>query len=310
MGDTIMTTPAVRQLRALYPQAEIVFMSEELGANVYLNNPHISRLWIVPRNGSVWGFIKLLLCVYKERFDLVIDFFSNPKSAQITFASRAKDRVGFDFRFRGYAYTRRVKLDENDEYAAKAKNRLIEHLGGDLDDDTIEFFVDPRAAQTAREFADKYNFGDNTIAFCVVSRREYKLIDPEFFAEVGDALIAAGYKLLFVYGPNEKALANAVFERLKRQDSAIVDYDMPSVQELRAILERCALYVGNDGGSKHLCVAAGVATVTVFAGVRAANWTPKGHIAFQIEEGVRSQAVIDACLTQLQRRRKNDEDRS
>jgi ADP-heptose:LPS heptosyltransferase len=309
MGDTIMTTPAVRQLRALYPQAEIVFMSEELGANVYLNNPRISRLWIIPRNCSKWAFIKLLLSVYKERFDLTIDFQSGAKSAQIAFASRAKERIGFNFRIRRLVYTRRVIID-GDEYAARSKNRLIAHLGGDLYDDATEFFVDSNALQTAKAFADKYDFGDNTIAFCVVSRREYKLLDPSFWAEVGDGLIAAGYKLWFVYGRGEKAMANAVFERLKRQECAIIDYDIPSVQELRAILERCALYLGNDGGSKHLSVAAQIGTVTVFSFVRAVNWTPKGHIAFQIEDGVQPQAVIKACLAQLQKRIKNDENRS
>ncbi|MDR2152557.1 MAG: glycosyltransferase family 9 protein [Helicobacteraceae bacterium] len=302
MGDTMMTTPAVRQLRALYPQAEIVFMSEELGANVYQNNPRVSRLWIVPRKLSTWTFVKLLWRVYQERFDMAIDFFSNPKSAQITFASRAKDRVGFDFRFRRYAYTRRVATD-NGEYAARSKNRLIAHLGGDINDDAIEFFASDEARKTALEFAKKYGFGDNTIAFCAVSRREYKLIDPAFWAEVGDALIAAGYKLWFVYGPGEKATANAVFERLKRAENAIIDYSIPSVQTLRAVLERCLLYVGVDGGSKHLSVAAGIATITVFSVVRAANWTQSGHIAFQIEDKVAPQTVIDACLSQLNKRK-------
>ena len=141
MGDVIMTTPAVRQLRRLYPDAEIVFMSEPLGANVYRNNPHVSRVWTVPRKQSLRETLGLFLEVYKERFDLVIDFFSNPKSAQITWASRAKERVGFDFPGRRYAYTRSVGLPDSKEYAAKSKNRLIAHLGGEegFDDGDFRF---------------------------------------------------------------------------------------------------------------------------------------------------------------------------
>ncbi|MDR0664700.1 MAG: glycosyltransferase family 9 protein [Helicobacteraceae bacterium] len=301
LGDVMATTPAVRQLRAIYPQAEIAFMSEELGANVYQNNPRISRLWIIPRKFSALAFIKLLWRVYRERFDITIDFFSNPKSAQIAFASRAKERIGFDFRYRRFAYTRRVALSEG-EYAARSKNRLIAHLGGDINDDKIEFFTNDEARKKALEFTEKYNFGDNTIAFCVVSRREYKLIDPAFWINVGDALIEAGHKLWFVYGPGEKPIAKVVYERLKRRDGAIIDYEIPNIQELRAILERRSLYVGVDGGNKHLSVAAGIATVTVFSVVRASNWTQSGHIAFQIEEGVKPQTVIDACLSQLKKK--------
>ncbi|MDR2034144.1 MAG: glycosyltransferase family 9 protein [Helicobacteraceae bacterium] len=302
MGDVMMTTCALRQLRTIYAQAEIVFMSEPLGANVYQNNPNVSRLWIIPRKPSIWAFATLLRRVYRERFDLVIDFFGNPKSAQITFASRAKERVGFDFRFRRYAYTRRVVLEDKGEYAARSKNRLIAHLGGRLDDTQIEFFTDEKARRYAREFSDRYGFDDKTIAFCVVSRRSYKMLDPTFFAEVGDALIAAGYKLFFVYGPSEKPLAETVFKRLERPQNAIIDYDMPNVQELKAILEFCALYVGVDGGSKHLSVTAKTPTVAIFNGVRAENWTAKGHSAFQIENGATPKEVIEACLLQLRKK--------
>ena len=57
---------------------------------------------------------------------------------------------------------------------------------------------------------------------------------------------------------------------------------MLSITELRAILERCAMYVGNDGGIKHLAVCADIPTVTIFKNINWANWTPPNsdkHIA-------------------------------
>ena len=292
MGDVIMTTPAVRQLRAVYPEAEIVFMTEPLGANVYKNNPHISRLWSVPRKQCVGESLKLFWEVYREGFDLVVDFFSNPKSAQITWASRAKERVGFDFTGRRYAYTRSVALPDSKEYAAKSKNRLIEHLGGDLDDVETLFNPDETARNDAREFAETYAFGEKCVAFCVVSRRDYKLLPPEFFAKVGDGLIGQGYRLFFVYGPGEKDMADAVYGLLTNKEAGIIEYDMPDIQQLAAILGHCRVYVGNDGGSKHLSVCAGIPTVTVFHEVKAENWTPPGHTAFQVETGVLPEEVI------------------
>jgi ADP-heptose:LPS heptosyltransferase len=299
LGDVLTTTPAVRQLRALYPQAEIVFISEPLGANVYEHNPRVSQLWIVERYCSYWTFIKFLWRVYRARFDLVIDFATGTRSAQIAFASRAKERVGFNFRFRRLLYTRRVVIEDDDEYAVRSKNRLITHLGGDINDDAIEFFVDAVAQKMALEFAKKYDFGNNTIAFCVVSRLGNRTIDPAFWAEVGDALIVAGYKLWFVHGPGEKAMAEVVYKLLRNKQACIIDYEMSTVARVRALMERCRLFVGNDGGNKHICAAAGVLTITVFIRARASNWTQSGHIAFQIEDGISPQVVIDACLSQL-----------
>ena len=299
MGDCIVTTPAVRQLRQLYQEAEIIFMTEQLGANVYQNSPHISGLWIVPSKPNLLQILKLFWRIYRYKFDLTIDFFSNPKSAQLSFISRAKERVGFDFRLRRYAYTLRVPIADPNEYAAKAKNRLIAHLGGDINDTDIEFPADHNAQIAAIKFAKRYDFNERVIAFCVVSRREYKLLPPDFFAAIGNALIANGYKLFFVYGPGEKELARTVYDRINLRDHSIFDYEMPNIQELRAILEKCVLYVGNDGGSKHLSVCAGLTTITVFNGVQAENWTSAGHIAFHAERGVKSEEVIAAALNIL-----------
>ena len=35
IGDVITTTPAVRQIRKQYPDAQIDFLTENLGSNVY-----------------------------------------------------------------------------------------------------------------------------------------------------------------------------------------------------------------------------------------------------------------------------------
>lgn len=300
MGDVIMTTAAVRQLRTLYPDAHITFMSEPLGANVYQNSPRIDRLWVIKRKQSALETLKLFWQVNREKYDLVIDFFSNPKSAQITLASMAKRRIGFDFRGRKHAYTDPISLKEaGDEYAVHSKNRLIEPLGGSIEDEKIEFFTNETSEKYAKEFALKNSFADNTIAFCVVSRREYKILPPQFFATVGDLLIESGYKLFFVYGPNEKKMALDVFNLLKNPQNAIIDYEIPSVQETRATLGYCKAYVGNDGGSKHMSVCAKIPTITVFQKAKAINWTQKDETAFQLEDGVYPEQVFTAVIDRL-----------
>jgi heptosyltransferase III len=299
LGDVIMTTPAVRQLRRLRPAAEIVFMTEPPGSQVYSNSPHIDRVWTVPPKPGIRSMLRLCGAVRAERFDGVIDFFSNPRSAQLTWASRAAWRVGFDFRGRSYAYTRKVGLPDTGEYAARSKNRLIGWLGGDLDDVTTLLVPDSEAEERASAFCAEHDFGDNTVAFGVVQRRQYRLLEPSFYAEIGAGLLDAGYRLFFIYGPGEEAMAEAVHSRLPHPASAVIGYDVPSIMTTCAVLRRCLMFVGTDGGSKHLSVCAGIPTVTLFRDSRAENWTPPGHAAFQSEDGVTSEAVLRCCLERL-----------
>jgi len=274
LGDVIMTTPVIRQLRKLYPVAQIDFLTEKLGANVYRFNRNVTSIKTAQRKLGIADMFRLICELRKERYDLVVDCFSNPKSAQITFLSGAKERVGFDFRWRTYAYTNTAKLTNPLEYAAVSKLRLIEKFGADLSDSRIELPIDDDHLQKAIAFAKEYGFDDKTIAFCTVSRRDYKVWNPDYLARTGDWLIKKGYKLWFIYGPGEKDMALNVFNRLQSRENTIIDYAMPNVLELRAILEKCCLYIGNDGGNKHLAICAKIPTVTVFGSIRWQNWTP------------------------------------
>jgi ADP-heptose:LPS heptosyltransferase len=50
--------------------------------------------------------------------------------------------------------------------------------------------------------------------------------------------------------------------RMKHQ--ALWQYGGTTIAELVALYEQCSLWMGNDGGPKHLAVAAGTPSVTVY----------------------------------------------
>ncbi len=273
MGDVLMTTPVARQLRQRFPLAQIDVLTERAGAAVYRHNPNRTNVFEVPRKMSFWELGKLFFTIRKKRYDLVVDCFSNPKSAQMTFFSGAPKRFGFELRGRRYAYTATVPV-QKDEYSAVSKLRLLEPLGVNLDDWKIEMPVDEQARTYGETFAAAHDFGDNTIAFCAVSRRSHKIWNPQFMAGAADWLADKGYRLWFVYGPGEKELAAQVYDAMRNRSAAIMEYDIPDLFQLRAILEKCRAYVGNDGGNKHLAICAGIPTVTVFGVVNWKEWTP------------------------------------
>jgi heptosyltransferase-3 len=81
MGDVIMTTPAIRQLRKIFPDAQLDFMTETLGANVYRFNRNVDNIIEVDRTKNIISIIGLFHKIYRCSYDLVLDFFSNPSSA-------------------------------------------------------------------------------------------------------------------------------------------------------------------------------------------------------------------------------------
>src|SRR5438105_1551559 len=151
VGDVIHTLPVLAKLRKRYPAARIDWVltpaiAELVGHHPNLSNvvlfdrPALARGW---RSGSVGNVIRLLLNLWRTRYDLVIDLHGQFRSAVLTLATRAAVRIGFDRPYAGpraasdrrlvanayrhgwtgaregawLAYTHRIRLPRSDVHA-------------------------------------------------------------------------------------------------------------------------------------------------------------------------------------------------
>ncbi len=278
LGDVLGTTPCVRQLKQLYPEAEITFLSEPLGAQVYEFSSHIKEVWILPRKPKVLEYLKMIKKVNQGKFDVIIDLYHHNKTALMAMFSGVRYRLGFTHENeKVWSYNYTVSLTSHEKIAVNSTHhqlKLTNLIGTNYVDDAIEFKISDREKKFGQNFSKEHNLEANTIAFCVQSERKEAQVPLELWVKIGDYLTGRGNKLLFIYGPGEKEKANIVFQQLNNKTACIIDYSVPKVAETRAILEHCAMYVGNDGGNKHLAVAAGIPTIGLFYGDSPTVWTP------------------------------------
>lgn len=286
IGDVLMCTPAVRALRRSFPEAEISFLVEEKAADALRHNPHIDRLLVLNTRLPRANRMRFLLGVFTHRYDVVIDFQRNPRSAVATLVSGAGQRISFEGKHRGYAYNVRVPAPHVSMYAAAAKLTLLQPLNVPPTDDCL-----PEMHITAgdREVADgvwaRLGFGqdDFVVALSPVSRRSYRAWPIEEYASLCDHILSRhDAKILFTWGPGEFHFVEGILERMDHKPS--VDYSISSIKHLRALFEKCSLFVGNDNGPRHIAIAAGIPTVGIFGHLLSSHWTPPGyakHVAVQ-----------------------------
>ena len=299
IGDVLMTTPAVRLLRESYPDADLNFLTESPSDQVLNENPNLQEILLYRKPESLPESLRSFLNLRSRKFDCVIDFYGNPRSALMTRFSGAPMRIGFDFRGRSLAYTHPVKISGKASYSAADKAQLLKPLGISASDFRLDFFPEKKDQIFAENLFRKLGIEENdfVVSLSPVSRQPYKVWPADRFAQVADWL-AEKYnaKILFLFGPGEKHFIETVRASMKMP--SLLDYTVPTLTETLSILQRVHLHLGNDNGIRHFAVAADTPSLAIFGRPWAANWTPPEqtrHRALEFDPGCKKKCVFPKC---------------
>jgi len=275
-GDLLLTTPALRALHAGLPEAEIDVLVSRGTEGLLRGNPDVSRVLTLDRR-SLWSQGSRYARLLRGGYDLVLDMVSNPRSALMTAMTRAPIRVGYDIPGRRRAYTVRVPREPRGpdgplaRYAPEASLDLVRALGIAPRGLSLTLRVSEEAGTRMDAWLRGSALGARPVAACLPSGTwPAKTWIPERFAGVMDSLHGRA-DTLWLWGPGEEELA--------RQCAGSMKYPStlgPSAgwEDLAALLQRCAILVSNDSGPKHLAVALGIPTVTVFGPTHPGAWQP------------------------------------
>lgn len=279
-GDLLLTTPALAAIRAGCPGARIdVLAARGLGA-LLEGNPDVDRVIEFDRRSLV-SSLALYARLARGGYDVVFDLVSNPRSAWMTRLTRAPVRIGYDIAGRRRAYTIRVPREPLGpdgrpalRYAPEAALDQVRATGLPARDTALRFRISPEAERRLAAWLDDpstpHDRAKPLVACLPAGSWPAKTWAPERFVQAMERL-AADATIVWLWGPGEEELARSCRERM-RGPSLLAP--ATGWQELGALLRRCALLVSNDSGPKHVAVALGVPTVTIFGPTNPATWHP------------------------------------
>ena len=270
LGDTLMSTPVLRQLHRLHPHAEIDWLCQGFNACILRHHPHLAQIETLPRGASVAYFSRLAARLRRRRYDLVVDVQSLPKTALLARLSGARQRAGFHLRWRRALYTHSL-LPSQPEYSGTLRLRLLQDPRVDLDDIALDFYVSEPERQQAEEFCRRW-FRPPVAAIYGVRQTDTRQWPSANFAAIADRLAERGFQPYLIFGPGEQEAARTIAAQMRYP--ALVDYEPLPLPVLKETLAACSLMVACDGGPRHVATAAGLPTVTLFQGQLAIFWNP------------------------------------
>ena len=290
LGDLLCTVPAVRALRAAWPDLHVALATwPEMAGVVGRMAPWVDEL--VPFPGAPGiperppdGTLAAWSAAMAARsWDLALQVYGdNPAANAVTAATGAR-LVG------GFAPTGSSGLDPalhvpypHALHEADRHLRLLEHLG-----------LPPGASRalewplTAAEQAEAAALGLARGAYAVLhpgATSPSRLWPVERFAEVADGLTAAGLEVVVGGVPSEAATTAAVVAACRGPVRDLTG--RTSLGAYAALLRDAAVVVANDTGTAHLSAAVGGRVVTLFLSGDPRRWRHAPHLQSVVREDV------------------------
>ncbi len=315
IGDVLLATPALRRLRAAYPDATITALTKPATISALAHSglvddylpveKHIfDRPRALLRPVVVWELLRYVRGLRRRRFDTVVllhhlvTAWGTAKFALLTLATGASVRAGLDNgrgRFLTHA-ARDLGFDaaHETEYWLRVVDVLISRTlispsllpdAGEGENLPTPTFIVPDTARAAandvlREALHDIGLDPNGPLLAIhPGSGAYSVARrwyPERFAAVADSLATRhGLGVVVVGTADERALADEVLSHMRRPGVNLAG--RTSLDELGGVLRRCALLVGNDSGVGHLASAVGTPVVAVFGPFNHHTWRPLGR---------------------------------
>jgi lipopolysaccharide heptosyltransferase II len=305
IGDVVFTTPLIRALRRAHPGARITYLVEADAAAVVRGNPHLDEVIVARRSRGVRRIqddLALARRLRREGFDLVLDLHGGPRSAWLTWATGARERIGYDIAGRRWMYTRIAPRARELAARHSVANQwdLLEAIPGwtggaaDRERDAVEMALDPAADARMAERLSAAGVGpdDELVVMHVSAGNPFRRWPEAFFAETAASLAAATprRRVVFSSGPSDRdaasRIASAARARLGARADRIADLGEFDLQELRALIGRSRLFVGGDTGPLHIAASTTTPVVGIYGptlAARSAPWRPASARTYSIE---------------------------
>lgn len=269
VGDVILTTPIAHILKQALPEARISFLTESPSHHLLAHNPYIDEVIVTKRKDGLWPTLRTIWQLRRRRFDAVLDFMSNPRSAQLAFGSGAAMRISYPKKGRGRLYTHQV--NPTDGYAVTYKKSLLQPLGITSDWLRPEIFLTTAERESGRRLRRELQHrpGQRMVTVDPSHRRATRRWPEAHFGELC-RLMAENLGLLPVvlWGPGERPVAEAV---VKGSQGRAVLAPPTDLRESAALAATADAHVGNCSAPRHIAVAVDTPSFTIL-GSTSGGW--------------------------------------
>lgn len=296
LGDTVLMTACLEELKRAYPEAQLHVAVSARWAPLFESYPGIHKVWTYERHkdpaARAKAVARIALNLRREKFDCVVNFHASPSSAMIAFATGARVR---SIHFHGHK-----QKNKHSTVEVPGKGTLKPITERDMD--TVRALgihvpsgrmpaIHLRAVEIdrAKEWLGKSGATGPVLGIGLGASRPSKSWPLDRFAALAvNWCQQTGGSAIAFSGPEDKGKQEELLKsvddllsatipdteaRASVRSRILTQVGLP-LRSLAAVQHQLSVFAGNDSGPRHLAVAVGIPTVTVFGPEHPFEWHP------------------------------------
>jgi len=285
IGDVLLSTPLVSNIKYHYPNSEIDFALNEGCEDMIINNPNIEKIIIYdrPRIKKLGVFsrlkeeVRLVSKIRKQRYDVIINLTEGDRGAILTLFSSSKVKLGFPIR---KGILSKIKIFDNIgddklwQHTVERDLQFTKLLGKNVNNKKVSIYWSKNIEQEIDTILKKEGISD-FIHIHPVSRWMFKCWEDKRMAKIIDYLqVERNIKVVITGAPIDKEI-NRVKQILALCKSNPVDLSGKlTLRHTACISLKAKLFFGVDSAPMHMAAATDTPVLAIFGASFPAKWGP------------------------------------
>jgi len=267
IGDVVLATPVIRNLKEKYPDCKIDFLVKSRYYDLLKSNPLLNKVFCLKDGGGIPALTAILKEIKQVRYSLILDLHRNLRSRIINIMSRKEKSIGYKKpKLKRWFLIHFKKNYYNDIHTiTQLYLKALEEYGVDQKNICPELFPDETLTKKVTFLFEENDIHENEriIVFVPGAGMMTKEWPIEYYSALGKLLFKAYNPKIIVLG-NEKDKEKAEILRDEFKENLLSLAGMTTLLEAAAIIKKANLVVTNDSGLMHISQAMDVPSVAIF----------------------------------------------
>jgi heptosyltransferase-2 len=270
IGDLVMATPVLTDLRNAFPKANITAMCRRPLCDLLEQDEAIDELFCFARPSNDFSrreeMRDIIAKIKVGHYDTGILLTNSFSSAWWFWQGRVKRRIGYSAHFRGFLLNDSISFSKEKEHQVITYKKLLSPLGVPLSETAPRLYLTEKEIEEAKTLLTQRGYIEGKKLIGINPGAAYgsaKCWPPERFKALAMRLLLETDAYVVFFGDNTTAaLVKEIAQGLPEK---VIDLaGVTSLRELASIIKECTVLVTNDSGPMHIGAALNVALVALF----------------------------------------------